>query len=268
MNSADEVSPWIERLARVGYAAKGVLYITIGYLAAQAGLGRGGQVTDTGGALRTVQHASLGQPLLMVIAAGLLGYGAWRLVEAVTDPERRGRDLKAILMRLGFAIRGLFHAGLGITAFRVALGQDGGSSGNQASQWTARAFQLPAGQLLVALAAAWIAGYGFYQFYRAWSPKIRKHLSLGELSAGLQRWVLGLSRFGIAARGVVFALIGFFLVRAALRHDPSEAGGLAQSLRTLAHTGRWPFVVVALGLIAYGVYELVNSRYRNIRVAG
>ena len=80
--------------------------------------------------------------------------------------------------------------------------------------------------------------------------------------------MLGVSRFGIAARGVVFALIGFFLSRAALRHDPSEAGGVAQSLRTLAHTGRWPFVVVALGLIAYGVYELVNARYRNIRVAG
>lgn len=268
MDPTDDVAPWIERLARVGYTAKGILYITIGYLAARAGLGKGGQVTDTGGALRTVQHASLGQPLLLVIAAGLLGYAAWRLVQAVTDPERRGTDLKAILMRSGFAARGVFHAGLGITAFRVALGQGGGSSGSQAPHWTARALELPAGQLLVALAAAWIAGYGFYQFYRAWSPRMRKHLRLGELSSGLQRWVLGVSRFGIAARGVVFALIGFFLSRAALRHDPSEAGGVAQSLRTLAHTGRWPFVVVALGLIAYGVYELVNARYRNIRVAG
>jgi hypothetical protein len=266
MNPTDEVAPWIEWLARVGYTAKGILYITIGYLAAQAGLGRGGRVTDTGGALRTVQHASLGQPLLLVIAAGLLGYAAWRLVESVTDPERRGTGLKAVLLRVGFAARGIFHAGLGITALRVALGE-GGRSGNQAPQWTARAFQLPAGELLVSLAAAWVAGYGVYQFYRAWSPRMRKHLSLSELSSELQRWVLGVSRFGIAARGVVFALIGFFLIRAALRHDPSEAGGVAQSLRTLEHTGRWPFLVVALGLIAYGVYELVNARYRNIRVA-
>jgi hypothetical protein len=266
MNPTDDVAPWIERLARVGYTGKGILYITIGYLASQAGLGRGGQVTDTGGAMRTVQHASLGQPLLLVIAAGLLGYGAWRLVEAVTDPERRGTGLKAILMRIGFAARGLFHAGLGITAIRVALG-DGGRSGNQAPQWTARAFQLPAGELLVAIAAAWVAGYGVYQFYRAWSPRMRRHLSLSELSSGLQRWVLGVSRFGIAARGVVFLLIGFFLIRAALKHDPSQAGGVAQSLRALAQTGRWPFLVVALGLVAYGVYELVNARYRNIRVA-
>ena len=103
MKPTGDVAPWIESLARVGYTAKGILYITIGYLAAKAGLGQGGSVTDTGGAMRQVKHASLGQPLLLVIAVGLLGYAAWRLVEAITDPERRGTDLKGIFMRAGFA---------------------------------------------------------------------------------------------------------------------------------------------------------------------
>jgi hypothetical protein len=79
MKPTEDVAPWIERMARVGYTAKGMLYITIGYLAAMAGLGRGGGVTDTGGAMRQVKSASLGQPLLLVIAAGLLGYAGWRL---------------------------------------------------------------------------------------------------------------------------------------------------------------------------------------------
>src|SRR5829696_6142213 len=112
--SQADVAPWVERLARVGYSAKALLYITIGYLASRAALGEGGRVTDTQGALKTVQTASYGEAILFIVAAGLLGYGVWRLVEAVLDPERRGTGLKGILLRLGFAARGLFHAGLGI----------------------------------------------------------------------------------------------------------------------------------------------------------
>lgn len=265
-NPTSEVAPWVERLARVGFSAKALLYITIGYLASRAALGQGGRVTDTQGALKTVQGASYGQAILFIIAAGLLGYGAWRLVEAVLDPERRGNGLKGILLRLGFAARGLFHAGLGITAIRIALGERGASSSGQAPRWTAWAFDLPGGEVLVWLAGAWIAGYGVYQFYRAWSPKMRRHLQLAELSDGPRKWVLGVSRFGIAARGVVFCLIGLFLLRAAWRHDATEAGGLGESLRALARFGQWPFLVVAFGLVAYGVYELVNARYRSIRV--
>jgi hypothetical protein len=97
---------------------------------------------------------------------------------------------------------------------------------------------------------------------------MRKHLRLAELPENLRRWVLGISRFGIAARGVVFCLIGYFLAQAALKHDPAQAGGLRESLRTLAQTGKWPFAVVAFGLIGYGVFELVNARYRSIRVTG
>jgi uncharacterized protein DUF1206 len=266
MKTSQEVAPWIERLARVGYTAKGILYMTIGYLAAKAALGRGGRVTDTRGALQSVNSAQSGRAALVLIGTGLIGYATWRLVEAAVDPERRGTDMKAIAVRLGYAVRGLFHAGLGITAFRVALGDGGGSGSNQASHWTARAFQLPGGALLVWLAALWIAGYGIYQFYRAWSPNMRRHLRLVDLPQGIQRGVLGVSRFGIAARGVVFCLIGYFLVRAAREHNSAAAGGVRESLRAVAHTGQWPFAVVALGLIAYGVYQLVNARYRSIRV--
>jgi hypothetical protein len=265
-SSSTVVAPWVERLARVGYAAKALLYITIGLLAARAALSRGGRVTDTQGALQEVNGVAFGRAVLVVVAAGLIGYAAWRLAEAALDPERRGTDAKGLLVRAGFAARGMFHAGLGITAIRVALGNERGGGGDQTRHWTARAFDLPAGHLLVGLAAAWIAGYGFYQFYRAWTPAIQRHLRLDDLPAGARTWVMGVSRFGIAARGVVFCLIGLFLARAAWRHDAAQAGGLRQSLRTLADIGQWPFIVVALGLVAYGVYELVNARYRRITV--
>jgi hypothetical protein len=266
-NPSTDVAPWVERLARVGYAAKALLYITVGYLASQAALGTGGRVTDTRGALRMVHDVSYGRVLLFIVALGLLGYALWRLVEAVVDPERRGKQWKGLAVRAGFLVRGLFHAGLAVTAFRLALHQGSGAAGNQTRRWTARAFDVPGGELVVGLAAAYIAGYGIYQFYRAWSPKMRRHLQLSELPEELRRWVLGVSRFGIAARGFVFCLIGFFLIRATLHHDAAEAGGLRESLHTLASWGRWPFIVVATGLVAYGVYELVNARYRRITVA-
>ncbi|HEY3013425.1 MAG TPA: DUF1206 domain-containing protein, partial [Gemmatimonadales bacterium] len=252
--------------ARVGYAAKALLYITVGSLASRAALGQGGRVTDTQGALRVVNGATFGRVLLLVVAAGLLGYAVWRLVEAAIDPERRGTGLKALAVRAGFAARGLVHGVLGITAIRVALGHRAGTSGNQSRHWTARAFDLPAGELLVGLVAAAIAAYGVYQFYRAWAPKLGRNLQLSLLSDPMREWVVGVSRFGIAARGVVFCLIGVFLGRAALRHDAGQAGGLRESLGTLAAVGQWPFAVVAFGLVAYGVYELVNARYRRIRV--
>jgi len=260
------VAPWVERLARLGYAAKALLYGTIGVLAAEAALGPRGKVTDTRGALRTVGGQEFGSAFLVLIALGFFGYAAWRLVEAVLDPERRGTDWKALATRAGFAIRGLMHGAFGITALRMTAGRHSGG-GNQAQHWAARSLELPAGGLLVGAAGLAIAGYGVYQLYRAWAAKLGTQLRLGQAPAGLRQWIVGVSRFGIAARGLVFCLIGWFLAKSGLRHDAGEAAGLRESLGTVAEMGRWPFAAVAIGLAAYGVYELVNARYRTIHVA-
>jgi hypothetical protein len=261
-----DVAPWIEVLARIGYAAKAVLYGTIGFLAAKAALGDGGRATGTRGALRAVLEAPFGRDILLVIAAGLAGYALWRLVEAVGDPEHRGTGAKAVAIRLGNAVRGLAHGALALAALRVGTGHgDGGSRGPNA--WTARVFALPAGEALVWFAAAGVAGYGIYQLYRAWKAKLGRQLALTRVSAGTASVLVAICRFGLAARGAVFLLIGFFLGRAAARHDPGQAGGVRESLLTLAGIGRWALAAVALGLIAYGVYQLVEARYRRIDVA-
>jgi uncharacterized protein DUF1206 len=262
-----DVAPWIEILARVGYAAKAVLYGTIGLLAARAAFGRGGgRATDTRGAMEAVHEAPFGRHILLLIAAGLAGYALWRLVEAVTDPERRGTRAKGVALRAGNAVRGLAHGALALAAFRLGLG-----SGNPSSQgpdrWTAKVLALPAGELLVWLAAAGVAGYGLYQLYRAWKAKLGRHLALTRVSAGTASVLVGVCRFGLAARGAVFGLIGFLLGRAAARHDPGEAGGVRESLLTLAGIGRWALAAAGLGLVAYGVYQLVEARYRRIDVA-
>ena len=261
-----DVAPWVETLARVGYLAKALLYITIGLVAAQAAFGPG-KTTDTQGALRLVHGMTFGRIILLIMAGGLVGYAVWRVVEAIVDPDGRGLGPKGVALRAGSAGRGLLHGALAITALRLAYGDRSASNHDQAREWTAVAFGLPGGELLVWIAAASVAGYGIYQLYRSYAPKLGRQLDLSQLREPARSWVVGVSRFGIAARGVVFCLIGFFLARAASRHDAGQVGGVRESLGMVASFGRWPFVVVALGLVAYGVYELVNARYRRIRAS-
>jgi hypothetical protein len=271
-HAADQVAadahPWIEPLARAGYSAKALLYATIGFLAAGAALGMGGSTTDTRGAMTAVLKAPFGPILLLLVAIGLMGYGLWRVVEAITDPGRRGRDARAIILRASFAARGIVHAALAITGIRLAAGWYGeGEKRKHVEEWTARLLELPAGGWIVWSVAAAIGGYGAYQLYRAFAAKLSGQLDVGRLSSEVGRWVIGVSRFGIGARGVVFVAIAILLSRAAAQHDPSEAGGIADSLRSLAALGRWPLAAIGLGLIAYGSYELLNARYRRIRPA-
>jgi hypothetical protein len=264
-DAAREVAPWIVVLARVGFLAKAVLYATVGILAAQAALSTGGRTTDLGGALREVVRAPMGEAMLLVIAAGLAAYALWRVVDAIFDGEGKGGDAKGIVRRLGSALRGLAHAGLALAAFRLGTGSgDGG--GKDSDSYVAQAMDLPGGAWLVWLAAAAALGYCGYQLYRAYASKLGRQLNLSAVPAGIARSVIAISRTGIAARGIVFGLIGVLLARSASQHDPEEAGGFRESLDMVAGMGRWPLVAIALGLVAYAVYELLNARYRRIRV--
>jgi hypothetical protein len=242
----------------------------MGGLAASAAVGVGARsgTTGTRGAMTTVLAAPLGRVLLAAIGVTLLGYAVWRAVEAVADPDRRGSDAKGLAVRASFLARAAVHAGLALSAFQLAavgasaVDRGGGDPPKEA---TKAAFEVPGGEWLVWLVALGLAGYGLYQLYRAAAAKLSKQLDIAELSAEAGRWLVGVSRFGIAARGIVFIAIGWLFVRAATQRDPSEAGGIAEGLRTIGRLGRWPFAAIAVGLIAYGAYQVVNARYRRIR---
>ncbi len=269
-SAAREVGPWVERLARVGFLAKSILYITIGVLAAQAAIGHGGgkTVTDQRGAMVRLISAPFGRLLLAIIALGLLGYAVWRLAQGILDPERHGRDAKGIAIRIGAIGIGIIHLGLAYSAIMLALGHagGGGGSGDRSRHYSARILEFPGGVIALWLVAGGFVGYGAYQLFRAYKTKLDKQLELGRMSRDAGRWVINVSRFGIAARGVVFGTIGVLFARAARDHNASEAGGLGDSLHELVDLGREPFAVVAFGLIAYGVYQALNARYRRIHM--
>jgi hypothetical protein len=267
----DAIAPaatWIERLARVGYAAKALLYSVVGFLAIQSAVGNGGDTTGSRGALVTLVRHEYGPVMLLVIAAGLFGYAVWRLAEAILDPERRGSGPKGIALRASFAGRGLIHAALGVQAVRLA-GGSARTRGQAVEEWTARALEAPLGVWLVMGVGAAVAGYGLYQIYRAWAAKLSRNLNLSRLSREAGSWLIKVCRFGIAARGVVFAICGVYLARAGYAHNARAAADTGEALDAIGHQpfGEWMLAAVAAGLIAYGAYEIVQARYRVIRPA-
>ncbi|MGB3510780.1 MAG: DUF1206 domain-containing protein [Microcoleaceae cyanobacterium] len=256
----------METMARLGYTAKGIVYAIVGILALQAALTAGGKTTDTKGALHTIAAQPFGKFLLILLAIGLVGYSLWRLIEAVTDPENKGTDAKGIFSRLGYVISGLTYLGLAVNAAMLGLGAGGGGSGNSKQDWTARLLQQPFGQWLVGLLGALVIGIGFYRLYKAYKIKFRKKLNLSEMNSQQETWAVRISRIGIAARGIVFVIIGFFLLKAGQQSDASEVRGLDGVLQTVARQpfGKIMLGLVAIGLIAYAAYLFIEARYRRI----
>ena len=258
----------IEWLARMGFLVKGVLYMVIGVLALQVAAKAGGRVTGTRGALTTVLGQPFGRTLLLVAALGLFGYAAWRVLQSLFDPDRLGHDWRGLAIRASFVARGVVHAVLGWQAFRLYRGLSS-SSGTSERAIATEAFQWPLGDWLVVVAGLTLIGFALQQVYAAITCRLERNLDVAEMRREAGEWAVGLSRFGVAARAVVFALLGWTIVVAGWSRDPSEVGTTASSLRTLAEQpgalGRWLVGVTAAGFVAYGFYEIIHARYLHIR---
>jgi hypothetical protein len=259
--------PGITLLARFGYAAKGIVYITIGVLAAYAAFTTGGRTTDTRGALEEILSQPYGKYLLGAIAIGLAGYALWRFVQAVKDTENKGSGAKGIAVRIGYAVIGVIYAGLAFSALQLVLGSGGESKGDSTSkEWTATLLSQPFGQWLVGAVGLGFVAAAVSHFYKAYTAKFREKLMTSQMSEKAQNFALRTGQFGLTARGVVFGLIGAFLIQAALHSNAGEARGLGGALSALGQQtyGQLLLGVVALGLVAYGFYMLVLARYRRI----
>ncbi|HEX6200324.1 MAG TPA: DUF1206 domain-containing protein [Thermoanaerobaculia bacterium] len=253
-------------MARFGYAAKGVVYVVVGGLALQAALGGGGGTTGGEGALRAIAGQPFGQVLLWLLALGLVGYALWRFVQGVLDVEDRGTDAEGLAVRGGFLASGAVHGLLAVYAFGLVTGNGGGGGGG-AQGATAKVLAHPFGAWLVGLAGVAVIGYGLVAAHRAYTRKYRQEVAFGRLDRRVQRGIDRAGRLGLAARAVVFGLIGVFLIRAAVQSNPAQARGLEGALDTLAAQphGPWLLGVVAVGLMAYGVWSMVKARYRVFR---
>lgn len=267
--AAQEAVPWVERLARLGFIARGVVYIVVGWLAVLAAFGQGGRTTDSAGALATIATKPFGTILLLILGLGLFGYALWRIVQGIVDPENKGTDAKGLIKRAGYVIGGIAYGGLGYTALQLI--QDTRAAERNASTQDAAATALskPLGEWILVLAGLIIIGIGVNGFYIAIKDKFQQKLNLAEMTPTEQEWATRIGKIGLIARSIVSGIIGLFLIIAAFRKNPNEAKGLDGALKVLSQQDYAPWLLgaVAVGLMAYGIYSLVEARYRRVRVA-
>jgi len=257
------------QLARLGFAARGLVYCLVAWFAVDAAM-RGGTIADNQGAIGSLADEQLGAVLLAVIAAGLLGYAVWRLTEAIADPEQIMRDAKGALTRIGHVVSGIAHLILAWSAARLAwqprTGGGGQSPGDESARdWTGWLLSVPFGRVLVAVVAIGILTAAVMQAKKAWKGDFVKDL---HNDGSLPSYVCTMGRLGYSARAVVFTIIAGFFAVAAWQAHATEAGGMADALAMLQDQpgGKWLLAATGVGLGLFGVYSFVEARFRRVQV--
>jgi hypothetical protein len=258
---------WLQHTASAGYVAKGIIYLTIGWLALLTTIGLGGSESGASDVIRKIALWPFGRVLLALMGLGLTAYVLWRLAQAFWDTERKGNDWKGWLQRLGFAISGGLYATLAWQCATLIFQSLSQSQSSGSSQNTERLMGLPGGRWLLLAIGLVFVGVGFHQLVRAWRRAYRKNWHLQSRPNPPLPLLEAIARLGLAARGVTFLLIGGLLALAAWRLSPGDAQGLGAALDLLAHQpfGDWLLGAVAVGLIAYGGYCFINAGYRRVR---
>ena len=237
-------------LTRIGFAARGLLYIVIAVL-----LFRSGRSEDVGGALAELGRSG-GDPLLLGMAAGFIGYGLWRLADAALDIEGHDDGAKGVRQRLAAAGSGIVYWFFAWQAFRVMSGAHAG--GPSAQERASTALDLPGGPLLLILGGTALVGAGIYQLVKAYKCSFCDRLDPSIATRSLIRWI---GRAGYSARGLVFMVSGYFIVRAGLDVRASEAGGMREALRWLDSPVD---LFVAAGLLLFGLFSILEAGFRRI----
>jgi Domain of Unknown Function (DUF1206) len=253
-------------LARWGLVSKGSLYLLVGVIAADVSIGGGERLRDRGGALASVADSWYGKIIVGLLAVGLAGYAAWRFAEGVLGRPLEGGKKEGLLKRLGYFARALWYLGLFGIAVSALYGANESSGSREEDRFTARVLEWPLGRWIVAAIGLAILGAGVFNVWRAVTRSFRKNLKLRKMSEVEEKGFTVMGVVGHLARGVVFGLIGFFLVRAAWRYEPKDTVGLDGALAEILRQdyGDTLLGIVATGLIAFGLYCYAEARYREV----
>lgn len=252
-------------LARAGLVARGAVYFVIGLLALELAFGEaGGKTTDQQGAMKAIAGQSYGKVLLVLLAIGLAGYAIWRLTRAAVGHGAEQRDDTSD--RIAALASGIVYAALCIVAIGILVGSGSESSSAKAKETTAGVLGWSGGPVIVAIAGLILVGVAAYQGYKGISKEFLEDAKTGEMSESVRKAYTALGVFGLVARAVIFALVGYGVIKAAVEYDPKEAVGLDGALHKLTQTtlGPWLLAIVAAGLMGFALYSIADARYRKV----
>lgn len=267
---ATQGARWVDRLARLGFCARGLVYAVVGVIALQIATGGrspSGDEASKEGALREIAQRSYGEPLLAVLAVGLGGYALWRSTEALWGKRDETDERKRTVKRLGSAAKALLYGALLLSTLRFITGSaPQGAADRQESSATARVLGLSGGRWVVGAVGVCVIAGGVFVAYRGLAQKFDKRLNTAQMGEVEGRVIDVLGIVGMAARGLVFAVAGFLLLWAAIDFDPRHARGLDGTLRVIARQahGQVLLAVTAVGIMAYGLYSFAEARYRRL----
>lgn len=267
-NKMRKAKPWVRRLARFGYMTKGIVYGMIGVLAALAAFGPGGEMTGTSGALQSIAEMRFGEIVLWIIGIGLIGYILWDFIIAFKDPNNVGTDSKGLIIRIGHFISGVIYANLAFGAIKLASHTGNAGNGNAEKTVSAKLMEQPFGVWLVGVVGVIIIGYGIYELYNGLKEKFMEEFKSYEMNDIEQKTARIAGKIGLVARGIVLSMVGYFFIRTAYTNNPDESRGLGGALTELANQpfGKFLLAIVAIGLILYGIYQIIRGRYQRMNL--
>jgi hypothetical protein len=250
---------WVDPLMRVGYAARGVVYVVVGAFAFLAAFS-GARAPDSKGALGNLLQMPLGEALLAVIAIGLFAYALWCFIDGALDLDDKGDEPKGWAARAAKIISGAVHLMLALSVAPLALGRSSGEGGDSAEHWTALLLQQPFGRWLVAIVGAIALAFGVQHFVKAHKEKYKDSMRYTSTTERLDPVL----KAGLAAHGVVVVLVGAFFMWAAWTAEPARAGGLSDALEVVrnADAGQFMLAILALGLLGFAVYCFIEAAFR------
>ncbi|HXG87125.1 MAG TPA: DUF1206 domain-containing protein [Vicinamibacterales bacterium] len=260
-----DLKPWVRGMVRVGYAAKGIIYLLIGLLAFRLAFGfDGGRLIDASGVLRTLLRQPFGLILLAVIGVGILAYAGWEIFVAIVDARRKGGGVRGWIDRSLAMVKGAVYGMVGVEALRIVLGERGDTS-TSAEKSAQNVMRFPLGSWFLVLVGIGIAVYGILQIKMAWQGKFDDDTDRRMVEREVP-WMVPLGRAGIGGRAVVLLVMGFALARAGFEERASEAAGYRDSLWSLLSQpyGGWLLGTIALGLMCFGLFQLLHARYARL----
>lgn len=253
-------SKTVDVLARLGLASRGAVWLVIGLLAVSVALGNQ-EKTDRNGALGAIAAKPFGELLLVVLVIGFLGYAAWRGLSAAVGHRDETDENKRWRKRFVSLTRALLYTGFAVSTAKFLVA---GGGGDKTEPLTARVMKESGGRVLILVVGVVVLVIGLVTAVRGAMRKQEDRLEGYRVPAALRTPVTVVGVVGLIGRGLVIALIGGFLVKAAAQFDPKQAKGLDAALKTLAEQayGRGLLLVAAIALVAFALWSFAEAAYR------